>query len=485
MKNRRTFLLIWALGISGLVGAQTPCDCDGFAGNYACSGVDLMAVKPLTELGGGANGNDCWGWVDPASGREFVLYGRANGTAIVDITDPLNLKYIANLATNTVSSLWRDIKVFENHAYIVSEASGHGMQVLNLNILPSLPTNSTSILVPNFVYNGFGKAHNVIINEQSGFAYIVGSNSFNGGLHVVNLSNPSQPQIAGSYDAFYTHDAHPIVYQGPDSDYFGREIVACFNGYNGLHIVDATVKSDISPVSSLTYSQLGYTHQGWFSQDHRFLYVNDELDEMNFGVPTRTYIINVEDLDAPFVAGVFEAPVASIDHNHYVRGSRLYQANYLSGLRILDLSGTESGELSLLGYFDTNPESDAAQFQGAWSVYPYFPSGHVAISTMTHLFLVKPHDFIWNEPEVVVPGCTYSFAGNFDPQATLDDGSCEEKGCLDVEALNFNPTALWEDGSCIYAVGNLDCPADINGDGVVSVADMLGVLAAFGEPCEP
>jgi len=483
MNKLRSLCWMLSWGATAHVVAQTPCDCNGFAGTYACSGVDLMSVKPISELGGGANGNDCWGWVDPASGREFVLYGRANGTAIVEITNPLNIKYLANLPTNTVSSLWRDIKVFGHHAYIVSEASGHGMQVLDLNILPTLPTNVTSILVPNTVYNGFGKAHNVMIHEETGFAYAVGSNTFNGGLHVMSLANPGQPQIAGSYDAYYTHDAHPIVYQGPDASYQGKEIVACFNGYNGLHIVDATVKSDISPISNLTYNQLGYTHQGWFSPDHRFIYVNDELDEMNFGVPTRTYIINVEDLDAPFVAGIFEAPVPSIDHNHYVRGSRLYQANYLSGLRILDLANVESGNLSLLGYFDTNPESNAAQFQGAWSVYPYFPSGNVAISTMTHLFVVRPQEFIWNEPEVL--GCTYTFAGNYNPLATLDDGSCQEKGCTNAEALNYNPTAQWEDGSCIFAMGNGECPADINADGVVSVADRLGVLAAFGEPCEP
>ena len=51
---------------------------------------------------------------------------------------------------------------------------------------------------------------------------------------------------------------------------------------------------------------------------------------------------------------------------------------------------------------------------------------------------------------VVSAGCTSSFACNFDPNATCDDGSCDLScaGCTDPSAANFNPSATIEDGSC-------------------------------------
>jgi len=118
------------------------------------------------------------------------------------------------------------------------------------------------------------------------------------------------------------------------------------------------------------------------------------LDEMNFGNNTRTYIMDIADLDNPQIIGFFEAPVESIDHNMYSIGDKMYQSNYLSGLRILDIADAESGSLELVGYFDTNPESDAPSFNGTWSNFPFFPSGNVAVSTFTHFFMVRPSDDI-------------------------------------------------------------------------------------------
>jgi hypothetical protein len=148
----------------------------------------------------------------------------------------------------------------------------------------------------------------------------------------------------------------------------------------------------------LSYAQSGYTHQGWVGEDHRFFFFNDELDESNFGNNTRTYIVDMEDLDAPEIIGFFEAPVEAIDHNMYIIGDKMYQSNYLSGLRILDVSDAATGTLELVGYFDTNPESDAPSFNGTWSNFPYFPSGNVAVSTFSHFFMVRPSDAIAPNP---------------------------------------------------------------------------------------
>ncbi len=364
------------------------------SGGYPCLETELLDAVPIGEAGGGANGNDCWGWVDPATGKEWAFYCKSSGTAFLDVSDPLNIRYVAELPTATTASLWRDAKVHNDHLFIVSEAAGHGMQVVDLTQLEGLPTDQVTTLTPTAWYQGFGNAHNININEETGFAYPIGSNTFGGSLHIVDISTPSAPTLAGSFEGDYSHDVQSVVYQGPDAAYAGREIVFCFNGYSGFAIVDAEDKQDVQLLSSLTYAELGYTHQGWVSEDHRYCYLDDELDEMNFGNGTRTYIVDIQDLDNPVIVGFYESESPAIDHNLYVIGDKIYQANYLSGLRILDASNAASGSMELVGFFDTNPESDVAEFDGAWSCYPYFPSGNVGISTFSHFFMVRPSDAI-------------------------------------------------------------------------------------------
>ena len=360
------------------------------SGGYPCLNVELLDVAPIAEVGGGANGNDCWGWTDPVSGREIAIYGRSSGASFIDVTDPTDMKFFADLPTASSPSLWRDIKVYENHAYIVSEAGSHGLQIVDLNSLLTLPLDQVTQLEPDGFYGGFGNAHNIMINEETGYAYPIGTSTFSGGLHILDLAEPLNPVLVGSYDGAYSHDVHPIVYTGPDADYYGREMVICFNGYGGVAIVDAEDKEDVSLVSSLTYAQSGYTHQGYVGVNHRYCYFNDELDEQNYGNNTRTYIMDIADLDNPFIVGFYEADVEAIDHNMYIIGDKMYQSNYLSGLRILDVSDAASGTLELVGYFDTNPSTDTPVFDGTWSNYPYFPSGNVAVSSMTHFFMVQP-----------------------------------------------------------------------------------------------
>ena len=360
------------------------------SGGYPCFNVELLDVESLANLGGGDNGNDCWGWSDPESGREIAIFGRSNGTAFIDVTNPTDIKYFANLPTATNSSLWRDIKVNGNHAYIVSEAGGHGMQVIDLVALLDLPLDEVTLLTPDAYYAGFGNAHNIMINEDTDFAYAIGTNTFNGGMHIMDISSPLEPVLVGAYDGAYSHDIQPVVYNGPDQDYAGREVVFCFNGSAGIAIVDVEDKGDTQLISQLSYAQSGYTHQGWVSEDQRLCFFNDELDEMNFGNNTRTYIMDIADLDAPSIIGFFDAPSEAIDHNLYVIGDKIYQSNYLSGLRILDNSAAASGTLELVGYFDTNPESDAPSFDGTWSNYPYFNSGNIGVSTMSHFFMLQP-----------------------------------------------------------------------------------------------
>ncbi len=387
----RLLWLYMALVLGVAANGQSLCE-NGFAGEYPCSNVDLQSVFTLAQVGGGDNGNDCWGWTS-SDGREFAIYGRSNGTAFIEITDPVNPVYLGNLPTHTTPSLWRDIKVFNNHAFIVSEAPDHGMQVFDLTRLLNV-SNPPALFDADAHYGAFGNAHNIAINEETGFAYAIGTNTFEGGLHIIDINVPQEPTIAGDFaDDGYTHDVQVVVYNGPDAEYQGKEVAFAANE-DFVTIVDVEDKLNCTLISTITYDDVAYTHQGWLTEDHRYFLVNDELDEIQLEVPTRTYIFDVQDLDNPQLVGFYSGPVASTDHNLYVKDKLCYQANYRSGLRIINVERAAENDVFETGFFDTNPLNNIPGFNGAWSTYPYFPSGNVIISTFTHLFVVRPTEAV-------------------------------------------------------------------------------------------
>ena len=295
--------------------------------------------------------------------------------------------FLGNLPTQTTSSVWRDIKVYADHAFVVADSAGsHGMQVFDLTRLrgQTAPQEFTA----DAVYGDFSNAHNLAINEETGFAYAVGTNTCGAGLHMIDISTPINPMFAGCHSAFDTHDTQCVSYVGPDLDHAGAEICVG-SAEDRVEIVDVSIKGAPDTLSTLQYSQLGFVHQAWLTEDHRYLLVGDELDELDFGVPTRTHVLDVSDLDAPTYEFAYEAATASIDHNVYVKGNRAYEANYTSGLRVLEIGDLASGELSEIAFFDTYPGNEATTFDGAWSVYPFFASGTIIVSDVANgLFIL-------------------------------------------------------------------------------------------------
>jgi len=464
-------LLLLSL-ISYTAQAQVPCS-GGSASGYPCDGIDLMSFTPLSAMSS-TMANDIWGWTSPNTGSEYVLLGVSDGTTFFNIDDPLNPVYLGKLPTHTSSSQWRDIKTYNNHAFIVSEAGGHGMQVFDLTQLDGVTSaqNWSNTAHLNF----FGNAHNIVINESSGYAYAVGAGQCSGGLVSVDISNPTNPTFAGCFSSDgYTHDAQCVNYIGPDPQYQGTEI--CFNSNeNTLTIVDVTDKTDMTQISRTPYSGSRYTHQGWLTEDHEYFLMNDELDESGNGHNTRTYIWDLRDLDNPVFLGFYQAAVASIDHNLYVKGNLAYMSNYQSGLRIADISNIASGTLSEFAYFDTYPSSDGASFNGTWSNYPYFASEVIAVSGIGEgLFLLKLQDAacvdgMQNNGETGI-----DCGGNCAPCPTCSDGvqNGDETG-VDCGGANC---AVCPPCNGVTLTINLD---DYPNETTWSILDANGVTVASG-----
>ncbi|MFI4897412.1 MAG: choice-of-anchor B family protein [Phycisphaerales bacterium JB059] len=346
-------------------------------GLFDASGVTLLANIPINNFAGShVDANDCWGYVTD-SGREIAIMGLEAGFGIVDITNPTSPVILSTVPGP--SSLWHDVKVIGDYAYGVSDQTGVGVQIMDL----SDADNGNIRFVGNTTAGGFSTAHNIVANPESGRLFIVGGNVGNGGLVELDLSNPESPQIAGAWTQFYIHDAQVVSYtEGP---FAGREIAFCNSGLDGgftstgLRIVDVTDPNNFFTVSTLFYSTPSYSHQGWLSPDRRYFYLNDELDENDGRVSTTTTrIIDVSDINNPFQAGTFTTGLGSIDHNLYTRDELIFESNYRTGLRIFDASDPLNPVE--VAYFDTHPGSNGLGFNGAWSNFPFFPSGNVIVS---------------------------------------------------------------------------------------------------------
>ncbi len=332
--------------------------------------------------------------------------GLTNGTAFVDITNPEDPVFLGRLPTETQVGSGRDIKVYQDHAYIVADRGfgnpsigAHGMQVFDLTRLRGLVAPQT--FSADVVYSDFEEAHNLAINEESGFAYAVASNTCGGGLHIIDIRTPKNPMFAGCYAVAVTHDTQCVIYHGPDAQHLNREICVSSNGdiagwfageknNDHIEVVDVTVKSAPVTISATGYPQAGVATQGWLTEDHRFFLLGDEDDEPRFGVPTRTHVFDVSDLDAPVYVFAYEAATSDLDVNLFVLGNRVFQANYASGLRVLEFGDLANRELMEIAFFDTLPSSDATVFSGAFSVYPYLPSGTIIVSDRANgLFILS------------------------------------------------------------------------------------------------
>ena len=403
--------------------AEVECGEDGMADQFTCDQVDVISFLPLDRIGGtdrGIETNDVWGWTDPVTGREYAIVGRTDGTAFIDISNPEAPAYLGSLpkTPGSITNSWRDIKVYADHAFVVADGAGrHGMQVFDLTRLRDV-RNAPVEFDADALYDGIASSHNIVINEETGTAYSVGSNgggeTCGGGLHMIDVREPKDPRFIGCFaddgsryqGRGYTHDAQCVNYRGPDAEHLGKEI--CF-GANESYLSIADVTDPENPVSLATqnYAAVAYAHQGWLTEDHRYFYQNDEGDEMasvnaaqQAGTEpdmrgTRTLVWDVSDLDDPVLVGEHFGETFTIDHNLYIVGDLMYQSNYVSGLRVLDISDRENPRE--VGFFDTVPWDESVTFDGSWSNYPFFASGTIVVSSGKEgVFFLK-----YRRPELV------------------------------------------------------------------------------------
>ncbi|MBC3766460.1 choice-of-anchor B family protein [Neptunicella marina] len=384
---------------------------NGSAGAFPCHNMSLVAHVPIEQFSGSHYAaNDIWGHIDLNNGTEYALIGLSHGVGVVSLANPSAPQVVGSVSG--FSSDWRDIKVYQYYsaaegrwrayAYVTSETRGDGVSIIDLNHLPE----SVTLASNDFA---FATAHNVYISgvdyslniANSGFPpllQILGANRLSGSQHSYSLTDPtdlSDEMIpSGQTRSDYTHDASSFVTrdsaqtaQCNNATENGCLVLLDFNE-DEIRLWDQSKLTRRSNLSRTTYSNAAYVHSGWWSEDQQFIFVHDELDEMQFGLNTTLRIFDISDLHSPQLAGTWTGPTAAIDHNGFVRGNRYYMSNYERGVTVLDISNPASPEQ--IGYFDTFPSSDNSSFNGAWGVYPFLPSGLILVSDIgSGLYILK------------------------------------------------------------------------------------------------
>ena len=424
------------------------------AERHACHKVDLLARVSASSLGVPFF-NDIWGWTDPLTKREYALVGTTVSVVFVDVTDPVNPVHIGTLPGQvSFENLWRDMKVYKNHMYVVVDGRGNnGMQVFDLQMLRTYQGDPITFSAAAH-YDEVSTAHNIAINEQTGFAYITGyrlthskDNCRGMGLHIVDIRDPVQPSYAGCfadkttgiYRNGYTHDVQCVIYQGPDAKYRGREICIGSNE-NYISIADVTDKKKIVNLAKAGYPKFAYAHQGWLTTDHTFFLMNDEGDEFGHVDNTRTIIWDLRELEDPVYHSSFYFPTKTPDHNLYVYGDYMYAANYTSGLRIVDISDINSPYE--VAFFDTHWKNDDKTFSGAWSSFRFSGSGTTVVSSSPDaLLILDPLDITVTNTHVsrTIPedfSLSPAYPNPFNPQ-TSTTLSLPERVRVQVEVLDM------------------------------------------------
>lgn len=393
-------------------------------------------------------------------GDEFALVGSSSGVAIARITDaslapnvpdgPVFFGLIPTANPNTLLNFWWDIKVWDNKMYWTTEVLDQGLGVFDLTQLCADGPSGDGILAADAYVditqgdpgNSYRSAHNITMNVDglgnaaNSIAYITGVRDIDrdpsrdpmwlvdlanidipGGNDPIDaLASVAQIQVPGEPGptSIDSHDAQVVTYQGPDSRYNGdgdptsaSEIAVVSAGFNEqLVVFDVSNSGSPMQIGIIDYAGASFSHQGWFDESHTYFFLGDEEDEL-FGISdpqnedlpdtTRTYIFDFSDLEYPTFLCYFDAPYAAIDHNMFVKGNKLYQANYTSGFTVWQMPDNlddldpehPNGTCGMveIAHMDTEPRLPNIHmnhnlniFVGPWGIFPYFDSGKIIVS---------------------------------------------------------------------------------------------------------
>jgi choice-of-anchor B domain-containing protein len=317
-----------------------------------------------------------------ADGREYALVGNLQGMAIVDVTNPTTPILLQQVTGLT--SRWREIKVYQNYAYVTSEANNSALQIVDLSTLPAAAAVKVYAGGDSILTN-IERIHALHIDEAKGYVYLFGGNSVitpllgvatNTGGRAVVLdikTDPWNPKFVGQSAGTYIHDG----YVRGDTLFSGH----INQGY--FSVIDFRDKK-VPVLLNTQTTPNNFNHNNWLSDDSKTLFTTDERSGSYLAAYDVSDPLNINYLDKiRSVAGN-----NAIVHNVHILNDFAITSWYTEGITIVDVHRPQN--LIQVGQYDTYGGSGTG-FQGCWGVYPNLPSGNIITSNITDtMFVLTP-----------------------------------------------------------------------------------------------
>ncbi|MFZ1379300.1 MAG: choice-of-anchor B family protein [Saprospiraceae bacterium] len=352
--------------------------------------------------------SDIWGYYTQ-DGKEIAFIGSLDSIHFFDVT-PGNTPYQFDSYAPGGRSLWREFKTYKNFAYSIVDQGGtsEGLVTIDLQYSPD------SIHYVGRDDTSFHRAHMLFVDTLNGHLFLSGASRNNGSeywdllMYDLNV-DPSKPILIKKIDlpGNYVHDM-----------FVNNDTVFCSHGTNGLYIYKVNNLGNYTVLGSITtYPEQGYNHSSWISPDKKYLVWADETSDKSLK------LADVSDPASIKIVSLFRSALLSptytnsIAHNPYYRDSLIIVSYYHDGVQIWN--GTDPMNPIKIAYYDTEPNNTNYNgYAGAWGVYPFFPSGNMAVSDITNGFFLLsidaalPLEIIQFEAEKIDENVTLRFELN-------------------------------------------------------------------------
>ena len=401
----------------------------GYSGNGNVTKLGQLDPQPPAVYYGnntstGTLYNGMWGYATGT--REYALQSNSFGLHIIDVTNPsapFRVQYIdmSGGVTPPRGRIWRDADIHydtvsgKTYAYVGAQSNGN-LWVVDLSYLSgSTPQGVDSNPIPPAGIADRGRTnygHTVFVNDGLLFMNTANAGSTLGCQIFDLLLNPFDPPVIAGWSGS-GRDCHDSVARNNVPGSGGKNLLYSADGYATRHrILDITsVRSggtptllgETAPVSGI------YAHSSWLTEDSRYLYTFDEFNVYDVGV------YDVSNPASPAQVHTFQysgdATANSRTHNGQIRGKYLLLAYYEAGFRVFDISNPVNPVE--VGKYETwrDPDGDGTfnqgmtgNFNGAWDLYVFLPSGNVVLSDM------KSGTFVFRVDPVAIPAAVSGLA---------------------------------------------------------------------------